>query len=663
MGVRHFPLLAGGGLAILAVLLLVPAAPPPTPALRAGAPIGAHAAFAPPTTVVPALPGPLDKNRSDPGYLNVTGADPTAISLLWTDHDDLSNRTTLLQLSTNGTDGPWTTVENLTAGSPETLGATNLTPGATYTYRVLESEAHHDLEVSPTLVSTQPAAPTLAYRSLGNGSALLNWTNPARYGGQIAFDNYTVNDALAGSGWSDLGTIGNVSTTSFVVASAAGDPDFRVTIRDTCCGGALVMTSSNSVNSSVNTGVYLHASVRPEYVDVGQTVTFTCVGMGGDPPYDYLWMFGDGNAIGAANVSHIYGGPGDFTTNCTVSDVGGGQVTSRPFVVHVTPLPTVVASVDHSVADPATPLHFTANVTGGRTPLWRINWTFGDGTFADGYNATHAYANPGSFDVLLDVVDGNGAVATSRLTITVAALGVNATESTRATPVGKVVVFLGDAVGGAGPPYSYRWNFGDGQTAGGNGTNHSYTAAGNFTATLTVFDLLNVSAVYTLPRIEVGAPLVAVMGFSNPSPTVGEAVTLTGQITGGSGNYTCRWSFGDTRSATGCTAVHAWAASGAYTVSLTVTDPAGGKSVTKTVLQVGASTGTSPSPNQTAPQSWIAQHWIWIVGGVVLVAALLAAWAILRRGDGGTDGKCATCGSRVAAGATSCPNCGASLGR
>jgi hypothetical protein len=53
--------------------------------------------------------------------------------------------------------------------------------------------------------------------------------------------------------------------------------------------------------------------------------------------------------------------------------------------------------------------------------------------------------------------------------------------------IGEAIHFIGSASGGA-TPYTYAWTFGDGGTSTDQNPDHSYTAAGNYTATLTVTD-------------------------------------------------------------------------------------------------------------------------------------------------------------------------------
>ena len=56
------------------------------------------------------------------------------------------------------------------------------------------------------------------------------------------------------------------------------------------------------------------------------------------------------------------------------------------------------------------------------------------------------------------------------------------------------VNFTGSATGGTGP-YTYSWNFGDGQTSTSQNPSHTYASEGDYTATLTVADNKGVNAV------------------------------------------------------------------------------------------------------------------------------------------------------------------------
>jgi PKD repeat protein len=78
------------------------------------------------------------------------------------------------------------------------------------------------------------------------------------------------------------------------------------------------------------------------------------------------------------------------------------------------------------------------------------------------------------------------------VTIKVSAVGNPLTATASAVPTsGQVplnVSFTGSASGGT-PPYSYSWNFGDGSaTSTAQNPSHTYSNAGNYTATLTVTD-------------------------------------------------------------------------------------------------------------------------------------------------------------------------------
>ena len=113
-------------------------------------------------------------------------------------------------------------------------------------------------------------------------------------------------------------------------------------------------------------------------------------------------------------------------------------------------------------------------------------WDFGDGGSGSGKSASHTYSVAGTFTVVLQITDDNGAQATAQKTITVTAAtggstgGTGPTASFTATPlVGAsplTVTFNASASAYAGHAITYySWNFGDGVTGTGITTSHTYS--------------------------------------------------------------------------------------------------------------------------------------------------------------------------------------------
>lgn len=116
----------------------------------------------------------------------------------------------------------------------------------------------------------------------------------------------------------------------------------------------------------------------------------------------------------------------------------------------------------------------------------------------------------------------------------------------------------------------FTWNFGDGTTVVNNdGTvEHTYTAAGTYTVTLTV-DNYGLENTYTEQIMINAAPLAE---FDYDKQLVLEEITFTAtEVT----NATYAWSFGDGATAATRVAKHTFTATGTYEVSLTVTDNQG----------------------------------------------------------------------------------------
>jgi PKD repeat protein len=192
------------------------------------------------------------------------------------------------------------------------------------------------------------------------------------------------------------------------------------------------------------------------------------------------------------------------TTNNTGGNNTGGGVTPEPLRVEAELDP-----LDSNIA-PASYL-FEVRTFGGTGP-YTSHWDFGDGQEADrpvgdvvdgdsnyGY-VYHTYGNPGSYTVTLTVTDATGQTASDSISpLTVVPPPTNDTgggvtpEPLRAqvnldsTDIPFTHRFEANADGGT-PPYTYHWDFGDGQEDNVQNTRHTYDNPGTYTATLTVTD-------------------------------------------------------------------------------------------------------------------------------------------------------------------------------
>lgn len=120
---------------------------------------------------------------------------------------------------------------------------------------------------------------------------------------------------------------------------------------------------------------------------------------------------------------------------------------------------------------------------------------------------------------------------------------------------------------------SYSWDFGDSGTDTGVSPTHTYTSIGTYTVTLTVTDndgltdtdTLVVTVAGIVPDAVITAPSTA---FRSESVAF-NSNSSTGTIT------TYSWDFGDSGTSTTPNPTHAYGTVGSYTVTLTLTGPAG----------------------------------------------------------------------------------------
>jgi len=166
------------------------------------------------------------------------------------------------------------------------------------------------------------------------------------------------------------------------------------------------------------------------------------------------------------------------------------------------------------------------------------------------------------------------------------------TPSTGNAPLS--VSFTGSATGGTAP-YSYSWNFGDGSAAStAQNPGHTYSAAGTYTATLTVTDgsspAKTATSQVTTTVSAVGNPLAASASALPTSGQIPLTVGFSGTATGGTPGYSYSWNFGDgSATSTAQNPSHTYTVAGTYTATLTVTDSSSPAKTASSTVTVTAS--------------------------------------------------------------------------
>ncbi len=279
----------------------------------------------------------------------------------------------------------------------------------------------------------------------------------------------------------------------------------------------------------------------------------------------------------------------------TAFDVNGKEsAISAPYSFDV-PLEVVqnlppTAALNLSTTTGKAPLVVNFSGVGSTDPDGTIvsyTWDFGDGASASNSTASHTYTIPGVYTVTLTVTDNVGATNTAKATVTILAANMlpkaSLNLSTGSGEAPLVVDFFAEgSTDSDGTIVSYAWDFGDKGSASTSTASHTYTTAGMYTVTLTVTD--NDGGVGTAQRtVTVSAPPANIPPTASLDLSTGSgAVPLTVEFSAeGSTDadgiiVSYAWDFGDGASASTSIASHTYTAAGVYTVTLTVTDNAGG---------------------------------------------------------------------------------------
>ena len=383
------------------------------------------------------------------------------------------------------------------------------------------------------------------------------------------------------------------------------DQTYIVTLNVTNQYGQSNQTSQTIIiNNSAPTSLFTW-SPQPGIVNEAITFTSNCSDSdGADDSLSYNWSFGEGLYYKQQDSTHTYNQSGDYSVILNVTD-NDGNTTSSSQTITVTNKPSVNFSFSPSSPITSDTITFTDTSTDSDGSISSYNWSFGDGSYSEDEQPTHSYSYDGTYTVLLNVTDNDGATNQTSLDITVLNTPpvANFTFSPQNATDLQKITFTNCSTDPDGHITNCTWNFGDETTNYSmNTTTHQYDDNGTYTITLNVTDNSSASHEYSINITVSNVGPTADFTFEPNHPEIGETIWFNDTSTDEDGSIVNRtWDFGDNTLNYSENTTHSFSKLQSYDVSLTITDNDNNKTtITKHVILKET---TTKQINTTEPAS------------------------------------------------------------
>lgn len=454
---------------------------------------------------------------------------------------------------------------------PPRLAATARTSADNYVGNEFEGYDDHSYYRTKEsyIVVTEPAAPVAEFTAnVTTGKDTLPVLFSDQSTGFPTAWNWSFGDGAFATDWDPehlYSTVGNY-TVSLTVNNAYGGDNTTVK-KDYIT----VFPRSPPVATFIGT---------PPSGKVPLTVSFNDTSTGS--PASWNWDFGDGSNATDQNPVHTYPTGGNYSISLTAQNADGTNSTIKIDYITVLPLVPPVADFIATPISGKTPLTVTFNdISTGSPDHWI--WDFGEGSNATDQNPVHTYTRAGTYTVSLSVTNADGTdlkvrpdcIIVSTLTPPVVGFTTNSTS-------GKSPLAIAFTDTSTNSPTSWNWTFGDGAFSDEQNPVHVYSATGTYTVSLIVTNPDGSDTATRNGYISVSAPVLPVADFSS-NRTTGNAPLTVGFTDSSTGQPTSwYWDFGDGKNSTGQNPVHQYISAGSFTVSLTVANPDGSNTKTRT---------------------------------------------------------------------------------
>jgi PKD repeat protein len=293
----------------------------------------------------------------------------------------------------------------------------------------------------------------------------------------------------------------------------------------------------------------------------------------------FRWTLHNGTVLWGSPVVVSYDDDGTYGATLTVwDDDGATDSTSIVFVV-LNQAPVVDLKTNRTLIAAGDSIHFDA--TGSKDvdgTITNYTWIFGDKTTGKDETVDHTYADNGSYNVTLVLVDDDGAVSHDTVRVIVG----NSPPVAVAHANTAYVLTYEDVEFNATTSSdvddniaTYAWDYGDGNSAMGSVVTHNFTDDGTYVVTVTVTDTGGAFGTSQV-TVVVGnrAPVAA---FIDLEVMTGEPAELNGSMCTDRDGYIASylWDLGEGLVYTTPNPTHSWEFPGVYNVLLKVWDDDG----------------------------------------------------------------------------------------
>ena len=245
----------------------------------------------------------------------------------------------------------------------------------------------------------------------------------------------------------------------------------------------IVETATSPPTSTLWDNIGIDSAITASFTETHERLIVNFTDTSTHNPTSWLWNFGDGTTSTDPSPIHAYTNGGPYDVTLTVTDIESHSST------RIITLPSLGPHAS-----------FTSNVTAGQPPLIvnfedtstynpsRWQWDFGDGTTSTEQHPTHVYITPGSYNVILKVIDENcdyGTV-TEEDYITVQYIKPIAGFTSDDSPLAPSLTINFKDIS-SNYPTSWDWDFGDGsEHSTSQNPSHTYEHTGTYPVILTV---------------------------------------------------------------------------------------------------------------------------------------------------------------------------------